>query len=49
MSDGGKSLATNVAFSLGSSWAGAAAGVSNTFDFSDDTATPPKPIGQVES
>ena len=44
---GGKSLASNVAFSLGSAWAAAPAGTSSTFEFTDDDDTPPKAIGSV--
>ena len=44
---GGKSLASKVAFSLGSAWAEAPAGISSAFDFTDDDDAPPKPIGSV--
>ena len=47
MSSGGKKLASNVAFSLGSDWAETTSGISTTFDFTDDSDAPPKPIGSV--
>eukprot|EP01052_Picozoa_sp_SAG31_P045730 SAG31_NODE_8472_length_1445_cov_0.879643_2_plen_153_part_00 len=44
---GGGVLASNIAFSLGSKWGSAAASTPLTFDFTDDSDSPPKSIGSV--
>ena len=46
---GGGALASNIAFSLGSKWGSAAASTALTFDFTDDSDSPPKSIGSVSA